>query len=294
MLRRNLFGAALAAAVATTLAATSGAQAQPQQITLAVTDVAGLEALQREFGPFKEVFEKVSGLSLNFFAVNSRTAAVEALAAKRIDFVLTGPAEYVVFRVRGNVTPVVVFSRPDYYANIVVLGSSQAQIPADLKGQKVAFGSIGSTSRHLAPMQLLADFGVNPRTDIQGVHLSVPIQIESLKRGDVAAAGFNFTDLQRFREREPTLALRVIARGRDLPDDVMVAGSHVSPETVERVRRAFVDHSDALVKAVTATEENRKYLGMRFLAQVRDEDFNYVRSMYRTIGQPQFSEFPGG
>lgn len=290
MLRRALLGASAAALLASSLPA----HAQGQRVTLAVTDVAGLEALQREFGPFKAEFDRITGFELGFFPVNSRTAAVEALAAKRIDFVLTGPAEYVVFKTRTNATPVVIFSRPDYYANIVVLGSSNYQLPADLKGQKVAFGSIGSTSRHLAPMQVLADFGVNPRTDIQPVHLSVPIQIESLKRGDVAAAGFNFTDLQRFREREPNLSLRVIARGRDLPDDVMLAGSHVAPETITRVRQAFVEHSDALIKAILGVEENRKYLGMRFLPNVRDEDFNYIRAMYRTIGQPQFSEFPGG
>jgi phosphonate transport system substrate-binding protein len=47
------------------------------------------------------------------------------------------------------------------------------------------------------------------------------------------------------------------------------------------------------VRATVTDGENRKYAGMRFLAGVKDEDFNYVRAMYRTIGQPQFSEFPG-
>jgi len=59
------------------------------------------------------------------------------------------------------------------------------------------------------------------------------------------------------------------------------------------VRRVFVDHSDAMVRAIITDGENRKYVGMGFLAGVRNEGFNYVRAMYRTIGQPQFSEFPG-
>ena len=59
------------------------------------------------------------------------------------------------------------------------------------------------------------------------------------------------------------------------------------------MRRVFVDHSDAMVRAIITDGENRKYVGMRFLAGVRDEGFNDVRAMYRTIGQPQFSEFPG-
>lgn len=282
------------AMLATLLAAAAlPATAQTQTITLAVTDVEGLEALQREWGPFAEAFRKASGIAMRFFPVNNRTAAVEAMNARRIDFVLTGPAEYVVFRARSEVQPVVIFSRPDYYANIVVRADSPYQLPADLKGRRVAFGAVGSTSRHLAPMQVLADQGIDPRRDIQPVHLSVPVQIESLKRGDVAAAGFNFTDLQRLREREKDTAFRVIARGRDLPDDVLIAGAHVAPDLVAQVRETFVAHSDALIAAILSAEPNRKYAGMRFLPGVQDADFNYVRSMYRTIGQAQFSEFPG-
>ena len=62
--------------------------AQAQDITFAVTDVAGLENLQREFGVFREVLEEVTGLEIEFLPVNSYTAAVEAMAADQIDFVL--------------------------------------------------------------------------------------------------------------------------------------------------------------------------------------------------------------
>lgn len=45
--------------------ATPAAQAQ-ETIRFAVTDVDGLESLQREFGPFKAAFEKLSGLKMQF------------------------------------------------------------------------------------------------------------------------------------------------------------------------------------------------------------------------------------
>lgn len=286
MLRRAMLASLLAAAALP-------AMGQTRTVTLAVTDVEGLEALQREWGPFVAAFEKASGIAMRFFPVNSRTAAVEATNARRVDFVLTGPAEYVVFRARGNAVPVVGFSRPDYYGTIVVLAGSDYHLPADLKGKKVAFGSVGSTSRHLAPMQVLADQGIDPRRDIQPVHLSVPVQIESLKRGDVAAAGLNRTDLMRMRARETETAFRVIARGRDLPDDLLIAGAHVPAEVVAAVRETFVTHSDDLIRAIVAVDANTKYEGMRFIARVKDSDFDYVRAMYRTIGQPQFSEFLG-
>jgi phosphonate transport system substrate-binding protein len=277
--------------LAALLSAPAGAVAQT--VGFAVTDVPGLEELHREWNNFKAEFERHSGMTMRFFPVNSRTAAVEALAARRVDLVLTGPAEYVVFRARTSAVPVVIFSRPDYFANVVVRADSPYQSLADLKGRRVGFGPVGSTSRHLAPMQVFADFGIDPRRDIQPANLAVPVLVESLRRGDIAAAGMNHLDVTRLRERHGDVAWRVIARGRDLPDDVLVAGSHMPAADVERVRRVFVDHSEAMVRAIVTDGDNRKYLGMRFLAGVRDEDFNYVRAMYRTIGQPQFNEFPG-
>jgi len=286
-LSRRLAAATLAALLAAPAAAAS------QTLAFAVTDVPGLEELQREWSTFKSEVERLSGLTIRFFPVNSRTAAVEAIAARRVDLVLTGPAEYVVFRARTNAVPVVIFSRADYFANVVVRADSPYQSLADLKGKRVGFGPVGSTSRHLPPMQVFADFGIDPRRDIQPANLAMPVLVESLRRGDIAAAGMNHLDVTRLRERNPDVAWRVIARGRDLPDDVLVAGAHVPAAEVERVRRVFVDHSDAMVRAIITDGENRKYGGMRFLAGVRNEGFNYVRAMYRTIGQPQFSEFPG-
>ncbi|MFM7446665.1 MAG: PhnD/SsuA/transferrin family substrate-binding protein, partial [Tabrizicola sp.] len=117
-------------------------------IRFAVTDIDGMEALQREMGPFKEAFEAASGLTVEFFPVSGRTVAVEAMAADQVDFVLTGPAEYVVFNARLDAQPVVTWVRPDYYSTVVVLDSSPIKAPADLKGQKISFGEIGSTSQH--------------------------------------------------------------------------------------------------------------------------------------------------
>lgn len=283
--------AALAAALAALPLA--GAAAQPRSVSLAITDVPGLEELQRDFGPFREAFQRLSGMELRFFPVNSRTAAVEALNARRVDFVLTGPSEYVVFRQRTNAAPVVTFQRPDYFSNIVVLARSEFQTPADLRGRRVAFGDAGSTSRHLGPMQVLADHGLDPRRDVQPMHVSRNLAIEALRRGDVAAIGVNHTDVQQLRQRFPDLPLRVIARGRDLPDDVMVAGAHVPAATIEAVRRVFVDNPAEMWRALTATESNQKYVGGVFLPTPRDADYNYVRAMYRTIGQPQFADFVG-
>lgn len=290
MLRRQFV--ALLAAIAVPAIALP-ASAQVKEISLAVTDVVGLESLQREFGPFRDVLQAKSGMKINFVPVASRTAAVEAMNSKKLDFVLTGPAEYVVFRKRTNAEPVVGLSRPDYFSILVTIAGRGIVLPGDLKGKKVTFGDVGSTSQHLGPMQLLADYGIDPRKDIQAVHVNRNIAIEALKKGDVAAAAMNDTHLKVIRDKDPTTPYEVIARTRDLPNDILLVGPHVDKATVETVRKVFTEHSSALIEAVVGVKENRKYAGMVFLPTVKDADYSYVRSMYRTIGYPEYADFVG-
>jgi phosphonate transport system substrate-binding protein len=284
----------LCGGVAALLAVAAGAGAE--SIRMGVTDISGLEMLQAEFGAFRDALAAATGQEVAFYPVSSRTAAVEAMRAERVDFVLTGPAEYVVFRRLANARPVVGFSRPDYYSALVTLAESGIHRVGQLKGRKVAFGPVGSTSDHLAPAQLLADAGLDPQRDVIAAHIDRNVAWEALKRGDVAAVGLGSRKLAIVREKEkdlPAGAFRVIARGPDLPNDVLVAGPHVPAAQVELVKRVFVERSAELVAAILKGQENQKYHGMQFVANVDDDDYEYVRAMYRSIGRPQFAEFVG-
>ncbi|MCF8055950.1 MAG: PhnD/SsuA/transferrin family substrate-binding protein [Desulfocapsa sp.] len=265
-----------------------------EKLRLAITDIEGLEMLQREFGAFRDLLSKNLGMEVEFFPVPNRTAAVEAVRSKNIDFVLTGPAEYVVFKTLTDSTPVIGFSRPDYFCSIVVLSNSGINSVADLKGKKIAIGGVGSTSKHLAPMQIIADNGLDPLKDVDIIHTSVDLGWLGLKRGDVAAWGMTTDKFVKLRKKEtefPAGAFKVIARGPDLPNDVLLAAPHVDKKTVKKVKDVFSKHSDELVQAILQGEDNKKYTGMRFLPGVKDSDYNYVRSMYITIGYPKFAGF---
>ncbi len=283
----------LAGAAALPLMAVGQFASAAETIRFAVTDIAGLEDLQREYGAFRDKLAEATGYEIEFSAVTSRTAAVEAMRATQVDFVLTGPAEYVVFKKRSAANVVIGFQRPDYFAMIVTLAESPVQSVNDLKGKKVAFGDVGSTSTHLGPMQLLADFGIDPMKDVEPLHVSRNVAIESLIKGDIAAVGMNATHLGGIREKFPDTAFKVIARGRDLPNDPLLAGAHVDPAVIEKMRAAFAEQSPALVEALLKGEDTQKYVGMHFLAAIEDRDYDYVRSMYATIGYPEYAEFVG-
>lgn len=268
------------------------AQAQ-EKIRFAVTDIDGLESLQREFGPFKAAFEKATGLKVDFFPVSGRTAAVEAMAADQVDFVLTGPAEYVVFNARLKANPVVVWERPDYRASIIVLDESPIKTVADLKGKKISFGEIGSTSQHLAPATILADGGLAYGRHYEPVFLKLNVAAEALLRNDIAAIGMNQTHLERVRKAFPDKKFRSLGDGVSLPNDLVLVSARVKPDTVEKFRSAFRDHGDAIMAAVVSTSENKKFQGGKFFHTVSDRDYDMVRKMFVNVGVKEFSRFIG-
>lgn len=279
-------GAALAAGLMANAAAA-------ETIRFAVTDVEGMEQLQREFGGFVEELEKATGFKVEFTPVNNRTAAVEAMRAEQVDFVLTGPAEYVVFAKLTEAKPVVGWHRPDYFSQVVVMAEGGIKTIADLKGRKVAFGEIGSTSQQLGPAQVLADAGLKYNTDYTAEIIKRNVAIEAMIRGDVQAVGMNLTHLRSVREKFPDQKFAVVGRGPDLPNDILIAASYVKPEVVETVRKAFLEKGDLLMAGVVKGEDNKKYDGGYFVATVNDKDYDMVRLMYATIGVPEFSKFLG-
>lgn len=278
-----------------TLALTAAVAAHAETWKLAVTDVEGMERLQLEWGPFKNALETATGDSFEFFAVNSRTAAAEALRGETVDFVVSGPAEYVVINKLTNAAPIVGLGRPDYHCAIIVRADSGINVPADLKGKKVAFGDIGSTSNMLCPMQVLADHGVDPVNDVEKTHTSRNIAFEALKAGDVDAVGMNAGKWVGLRAKETDLpygAFKLIARSGDLPNDMIMVGAHVPSEAAKAVQAAIIANKDAIIAGITAHEENDKYIGMD-LVEIEDSAYDYVRSMYSNAGYPQFDTFIG-
>lgn len=273
---------------------------QAETLKLAITDLVGLEELQREFGPFKAELEKHTGYQIDFLPVTNRTAALEAMRFKKVDFVLAGPAEYVVMRKRAKADVVAGLYRPDYFSMIVVKADSPYFSLKGLKGKHIGMGSVGSTSRHLGPMHVLSEAGINPLKDIKVTHTNVKVAWEALKKGDVDAVGFGRSDYESLLAKEAEKgglqrnAFRILARSPDLPNDLLMVGAHVPKKAVETMRTAISQHSDALIDAILRGADHvKRYKGMRFLPQISDSDYDVVRAMYGTAGYPEYADFIG-
>ncbi|MDP2739576.1 MAG: PhnD/SsuA/transferrin family substrate-binding protein [Pseudorhodobacter sp.] len=287
-LKSLMFGTALAFVGATAVTA--------ETWNIAVTDVEGLERLRAEWGPFKAALDAATGQTFEFFPVSSRSAAAEALRGETVDFVITGPAEYIIINTLTKATPLIGFGRPDYRCAIIVRADAGIDSMDDLKGKKVAFGDIGSTSNMLCPMQLMADYRIDPVNDIDKVHTARNIAHEALKAGDVAAIGINEGSwISSARNKDTSVPygfFKVLARSGDLPNDMLLAGAHVPAKVQALVRDSIISKKAEIITAITSHEENGKYVGMDMVT-IEDGAYDVVRAMYTTAGYPQFDKFLG-
>ena len=255
--------------------------AVPETLRMAVTDLQGLEELQREFGAFSAELEKALGTKIELFPVSDRTAAAAAIAGEKVDLVFTGPAEYIVLRERADVEPVIAIKRADYRSCVYVPADSPVRTLADLRGKTVGMSDIGSTSGHLGPSQLFLDAGIDPLEDIEVKTVGDAVH-QALERGDVDAVGVGCHDRDEYiagKEDE----FRTIIEGPALPPDVVVAAPGLSDAAQAAVREAFQQNWPALLKAMLDGKDNAKYEDAE-LVKVSDSDYDVVRSMYRAIG----------
>jgi phosphonate transport system substrate-binding protein len=296
MSARGVIASAMAVLTAASVVVGCGSQSsdtgQPDTVRLAVTDLQGLEELQREFGAFKEEFENQSGLKVDFFAVNDRTAAAAALQADRVDVVFTGPAEYVVIHEKTGAEPIVAIERDGYHSSIYTRADSGITSLDQLRGKKVAMSDVGSTSGHLGPSQMLVDAGLMPGTDVEVLTVGDTVH-EALKRGDVDAVGIGYHDYEEFMAEEADPAqYRVIEEGPMLPPDLLMGRDGLDEQTATTIRDTFNEHFDVLLPAMLEGKDNAKYENAK-LVNVTDKDYDEVRSMYRAVGVNDFSEFIG-
>ena len=289
---RKLFTTMLAVALTAGVSATAVAK----DYKIAVTDIQGMDALISEWGPFKEALEKATGHSFEFFPVTSQTATAEALRSKKLDFAITGPAEYVAINKLTNAEAMIGLARPDYYCGIVVKNADGINRVSDLKGKAVSFANPGSTSGHFCPMQVLRDHGIDPMKDIKVVHTKKNLQHTGLVRGDTAGIGVKISSwikYDRSKEANGNGDYKVLARSGDLPYDMLMGAGHLTAAERDEIKNAIVANEAMMVAGILAGLDdkgevaNDKYEGTRLLP-VNDSDYDMVRDMYITAGLPEF------
>ncbi|MGK7957786.1 MAG: phosphate/phosphite/phosphonate ABC transporter substrate-binding protein [Crocosphaera sp.] len=266
---------------------------EPDTLRFAVTDVQGLEELQRDFEPFRDALAETLGKEIEFFPVADRTAAAIALQADQVDIVLTGPAEYVVMQAKTQAVPFIAITRPNYRSVIAVHKNGGINALEDLKGKTIAMSDLGSTSGQLGPTKILVDAGLKPEEDIE-IKMLGDADLQAFQNEDVQAWGGAALDYDRFMEAKSLKSedYPIVKQGDLLPSDVFIASNKLKPEYVEEIKKGMMENQEQLIGAIVSVDTNEKYQGST-LVEAKDSDYDPIREAYQAIGINDFTEFVG-
>ncbi|MEM8780167.1 MAG: phosphate/phosphite/phosphonate ABC transporter substrate-binding protein [Cyanobacteria bacterium P01_G01_bin.49] len=266
---------------------------EPDTLRFAVTDVQGLEELQRDYEPFRDALAETLDKEIEFFPVADRTAAAVALQSDQVDIVLTGPAEYVVMQAKTEAVPFIAITRPNYRSVIAVHQNSGIKSLKDLKGKTIAMSDLGSTSGQLGPTKILVDAGLEPEKDIE-IKMLGDTDLQAFRNEDVEAWGGSALDYDRFMQAKSLKSEEypIIETGDLLPSDVFIASNKLKPEYIEQIKDRMVENQDQLIAGIVAVEANEKYQGST-LIEAKDSDYDPIREAYQAIGVNDFTEFVG-
>lgn len=199
-----------------------------------------------DFKPLFATLAESTGMTFDLSVTQSYSAAVEALCSGSADMAFVGPAAYLQARERGCADLLAVGVRGGkslYYSGIFVPLGSPIRSVTQLKGRRVAFGDLNSTSSFLMPMAMMIEAGVDPARDLAAVRLtgSHPQSLAALRAGEVDAAALSFDSFDRaLRAGVPGMeTFRVLARSAPMPYPPFVASTRLPPERRALLRKGF-------------------------------------------------------
>lgn len=218
----------------------------PSTLVFAYTPVEDPAVYADIWEPFIEHLEEATGRDVQFFAVQSNSAEVEAMRSGRLHIAgfSTGPTPFAV-NLAGAV-PFAIMGADDgqfgYKLQVFTQADSDIKEMPDLKGKRVAHTSPTSNSGNQAPRALFPGLGVVPDTDYEVTYSGSHDQsMLGVVAGDYDAAPVASEVVERMAERglyDPA-DVRLIWESDPFPTTSFTVAHDLDPELAEKIKQAF-------------------------------------------------------
>ncbi len=175
-----------------------GSAERPLNVMLVPTD-GGTEAGTRaDFSPIFNAVSRSTGLQFNIRVGQSYSSVIEGLANKLVDIAFVGPVTYMQAYERQAAEPLAVAvldGESVYYAGIFAQPGFILENLSALRGKRMAFGDVNSSTSFTFQVAMLMEAGLDPASDLDRVYLTGghTNSLNALRQGhvDVAAASLN-------------------------------------------------------------------------------------------------------
>lgn len=211
------------------------------------------DEVQAEYQPLEEYLSEELDRPVELEVPTSYNAVVEAMTSGELDLAYFGGLTYVQARERADLHPLVTEVNPrtgdtTYRSAIITPADSDIREIEDLEGRDFAFGSVSSTSGSLYPSIMLADAGIDYRTDLgetayTGGHDATA---QAVANDRVDAGGLEYRILLDLVEEGiiDEDSYRVVAMSEPIEGYPWVVRSDLPDELEEEVAQAYLDIED--------------------------------------------------
>jgi phosphonate transport system substrate-binding protein len=185
------------------------------------------------------------GVKVRSSVAANYAAAIDALCDGRADVAWMAPLSYVIAKDRCPAAQLLLtsvrFGSQFYAGQLLVRADSGIEKLEDLNGKTVAFTDPASASGYLYPVAMLKESGVTLGDSIfAGSHPAAALAVVNGTADAAATVADIRTELEKDYpeiKRETT----VLARTKDIPNDIIAAGPTLSPEAADAYRRALLE-----------------------------------------------------
>ena len=229
-----------------TTGAEKGSKNNPLQVMLVPADGGTEEGTLADFEPIFYAITNQLDIHFDIRVGDSYSSVVEGMINEQVDIAFFGAVTYNQAKQAGAAELLAVAEtegKSVYYSGIFVRTDSGIEKLADLKGKKIAFGDVNSTSSFNYPMAMLIDGGIDPVSDLSKVFLtgSHTNSLQALDSGktDAACAAFDsFAKAVQSGQIDPT-QIKVIAKSDPIPYPPLAMHTNLDSETKTKLREAF-------------------------------------------------------
>jgi len=237
---------ALVFATSATAQPAAGDPGRPLRVVLIPADGGTEDGTRADYQPIFNAVSRMTGLQFDIRVGQSYAAVVEALCAGSADIAFVGPVTYIQANQRHCAELLAVAvekGQSVYYAGIFTSAHSPIRSLKDLRGKRVAFGDVNSTSSFVFPMTMIMEAGLDPVRDLSAIRLtgSHANSLAALVQGQVDAAALSFDSFDKAvgQGAVDPATVRVVARSIAIPYPPIVMNSRLPAPLRAKLKAAF-------------------------------------------------------